>query len=384
MSHPLKVALLTIDKREFLHRYERDTPFFGTAPAALLQGFAQIPGVEIHVISCLQQPVQTVARMAPNIIPHGLYVPKLGWMRTLYQGCVRAVRRRLQELQPDIVHGQGTERDCAMGAVFSGFPNVLTIHGHMRRVAAISRPPPGSFYWLASKLERLAVSRTDGVICITGYTQRLLRHEASRTWVVPNAVDSSFFNLAVRPGPDRTILVVGTVCAHKNQNAFIRALDPLTKSERFQLLFCGDAAGDQPYVKEFFSLLATRPWCRFAGFAGREQLKAALGEATLLALPSLEENCPMVLLEAAAAGVPVVAAKVGGIPDLIDDGVTGLLCDPQEPEGLRTAVTKLLTQPSLARQVASQARHAALSRFQPEVIARRHVEIYQEVLSAVA
>ena len=48
--------------------------------------------------------------------------PKIGWLRTLYQGCVRATRRKLREIQPDIVHGQGTERDCAIGAVLSGFP----------------------------------------------------------------------------------------------------------------------------------------------------------------------------------------------------------------------------------------------------------------------
>jgi hypothetical protein len=54
-------------------------------------------------------------------------------------GCIRATRRRLRTLQPDLVHGQGTERDCALSAIFSGFPNVVTIHGNMAELARTHR-----------------------------------------------------------------------------------------------------------------------------------------------------------------------------------------------------------------------------------------------------
>ena len=74
-------------------------------------------------------------------------------MRTGYQGCIRAVRKKLQEIRPDIVHGQGTERDCAISAVFSGFPNVITIHGNMRLIAQIEPRPAVFVYWLAARLE---------------------------------------------------------------------------------------------------------------------------------------------------------------------------------------------------------------------------------------
>ena len=96
-------------------------------------------------------------KLAPNIFFHSLYVPKIGWMRTLYQGCVRAVRKKLREIRPDIVHGQGTEMDCAMEAVFSGLPNVVTIHGNMAELASLLRARLGSFPWLAARLENLAL-----------------------------------------------------------------------------------------------------------------------------------------------------------------------------------------------------------------------------------
>jgi glycosyltransferase involved in cell wall biosynthesis len=321
-------------------------------------------------------------KLADNIFFHSLHVPKIGWLRTLYQGCIRATRKKLRELRPDIVHGQGTERDSALGAVFSGFPNVLTIHGNMRLVAWLNPAPPFSYHWLAARLEAFCLPRTAGVVCITNYTREAVAGLAKKTWLLPNAVDGGFFD--VRPqinfAEPPVILCVGVISSRKNQNAFIRALDPLAAAKKIRLVFLGLGLRDDPYGREFFELLRTRPWCEHHGFVDRGQLKHWLRGAALLALPSLEDNCPMTVLEAAAAGVPVVAANVGGVPDLIADGKTGLLCDPHNDASMGGAVKKILAQPELARALAAQANHCAQERFRPSVVARRHLEIYQEVL----
>ena len=119
----MKIALLITDNRDPFRKYEKEIPWFGTAPTALLEGFAKLPDIEVHVISCTQRPMKSPAKLAENIFFHSLLVPKLGWLRTGYQGCIRAVRRKLGEIQPDIVHGQGTERDQGISAVLS----VLTV-----------------------------------------------------------------------------------------------------------------------------------------------------------------------------------------------------------------------------------------------------------------
>src|ERR1700726_4756162 len=107
----MKVAILTTDNREHYKDYEAAAPYFGTAPEALLQGFALMPELEVHVVSCVRASLNSPARLAPNIFFHSLYVPKIGWMSTGYQGCIRAIRAKLKEIQPDLVHGQGTERE---------------------------------------------------------------------------------------------------------------------------------------------------------------------------------------------------------------------------------------------------------------------------------
>jgi glycosyltransferase involved in cell wall biosynthesis len=323
-------------------------------------------------------------KLADNTWFHSLYVPKTGWMRTSYQGCIRSIRRRLKVIRPDIVHGQGTERECAIAAVFSKFPNVLTIHGNMRLIAEINQAKPFSFFWLAAQLEKIALARTRGVVCITQYTRDAVKDLAPRTWILPNAVDQSFFDVKPEPDDSRTVLCVGAVCYRKNQNPFIRALDALAPAGRFKVVFLGQAVKEDPYAAEFLELVAARPWCEFAGFAGREQLKARLKHASLLALPSLEDNCPMAVLEAMAAGVPVLAAKVGGVPDLIEEGKTGLFCNPLDPASMRDGIARMLEHPAEVRALAGPARQQARERFHPRVIARRHVEIYREVLTKVS
>jgi glycosyltransferase involved in cell wall biosynthesis len=376
----MKIAFVTTDNREHDKNYTAATPYFGTAPEALLSGFAELPEVEVHVISCLRKPVASPKKIAPNIFYHSLLVPRIGWMTTGYQGCIRAVRRILANIQPDIVHGQGTERECAISAAFSGFPNVLTIHGNMRLIASLNSAPSFSYYWLAARLESITLPRSDGIVCITHYTEEAVRNLARKTWVVPNAVDQSFFAVTNAPQEKPAILCVGYVAPRKNQNAFIRALDPLAERMKFKVVFLGNASPEDPYGAEFFDLLKTRPWCEYAGFANRDELKKRLAGARLLVMPSLEENCPMVVLEAMAAGVPVVAAKVGGVPDLVEENVNGILCDPADAGSMRRAVSSSLENPDRSIAMAKTAKQHALERFHPRVVAQRHLSIYRDVV----
>jgi glycosyltransferase involved in cell wall biosynthesis len=376
----MKIAVLTTDNRQEYRSYGETAPHFGMAPTGLLDGFSKMPELEIHVVSCTQKPMKSPEKLAANIWFHSLHVPKIGWVWTGYQGCRRAARRKLREIQPDIVHGQGTEQDCSLSAVFSGFPNVLTIHGNMRLIAQLNKTRVISFNGIAAKLETICLPRTGGVVCITHYTRDAVKDLARRTWVVPNAVDESFFDVNAEPDPGKIILCVGGITYRKNQNAFIRALDSIAARSKFKVVFLGNSSKTDPYFAEFIELVAGRPWCEHAGFADRASLRKHFKRASLLALPSLEDNCPMVVLEAMAAGVPVLAANVGGLPDLVTHEKNGLLCDPLAPESMRNGVERILGQPEFARALAVTAKQIARERFHPLVIARRHVEIYREVL----
>jgi glycosyltransferase involved in cell wall biosynthesis len=268
--------------------------------------------------------------------------------------------------------------------VLSGFPNVLTIHGNHRLIAKVNKARPFSYVWLAAKLESVTIPRSNGIVCITHYTEDAVKDLAKCTWVVPNAVDASYFEVNAQPNPEKVprILCVGHVTVRKNQNAFIRALDSLAPAGKFEVLFLGLADTGNSYTEEFLRLLRERSWCVYGGMADRAQLKTHLREASALALPSLEDNCPMVVLEAMAAGVPVIASKVGGLPDLIQEGKNGLFFDPLSAQSMAEGVKKIALENSLVRDMAQCAKEQAMKRFKPEVVAQRHVEIYREVLAA--
>lgn len=380
----MKVALLTTDNRQNDHDYSAAEPRFGTAPAALLEGFATIPDLQVHVVCCTQQPIRSPEKIADNIWYHSLHVPKIGWLRTGYQGCIRAVRRKLASIQPDIVHGQGTERDCSISAVFSGFPNVITIHGNIRLIAKINRSRPFSFLWLAAQLETFTLPRADGVICLTHYTRQNVEALTRRTWVLPNAVHSSYFEVVRKRAALPEILCIGDITHRKNHVEFILALDELAVKHRFVVRFFGHTRTEPEYVARFMEVIKQRPWCRYEGFANRAVLQSALSTATMLALPSLEENCPMSVLEAMAAGVPTVAARVGGVPDIVENHVTGLVCEPLDRSTMREAVATYLANPAAANLIASEAKTRAVNFYHPKAIARHHVEIYRELLSKVS
>jgi glycosyltransferase involved in cell wall biosynthesis len=379
----VKLAMLATDAREHWREYHKTQPYFGTAPAALFDGLALLPEhVEVHVVSCIQRPMASPVKLADNMFFHPVLVRKIGWMRTGYQGCIRAVRRKLQALRPDIVHGQGTERDCAISAVFSGFPNVITIHGNMRLIARVNRARPFTFAWLAARLEGFTLPRAGGVVCISRYTEAAVRPLNDCTWVVPNAVHKDLFD--VQPVADRVvrILCVGHISVRKNQVQLIRSLDALAAKRSFQVVFLGGAPREDPYCGEFFELLGTRPWCIYGGLADHSALQGHFATASLLILPSLEDNCPMAVLEAMAAGLPVSAANVGGVPELVEHGVTGLLFDPNDPESIRKTVVEVLNEPAKAKSRAESARRQALKTYHPKAVALRHCEIYRELLTA--
>jgi glycosyltransferase involved in cell wall biosynthesis len=383
----MRIVQLITDDRENSRQYDRTEPFFGAAATALLQGFAAMPETEVHVISCAQRPLPAPEKLAANIWFHELHVPKLGWMRTGYQGCVRAVRCRVRELRPDIVHGQGTERDSAMSAVFSGFPNVLTIHGIMSRVARAGHAPIGSFHWLAARLENFVLPRAAGVLCNSRYTEECIRPRARRTWRVPNAVRLEFFAApapAQRPG-EPVLINVGTIAPHKRQRELLEIASRLHwRGLKFEFWFVGALDTFTEYGRAFAGALAAAQELGFARhirFQDSAALMASLDAAAAMVHWASEESFGLAVAEGLARNLKFFGPRVGGIPD-IAEGVEGAeLFDPDAVEALEAALAGWLERgcPRPANAATSIA-----SRFHPQAVARRHLEIYREVLSTAS
>ena len=382
----MRVVQLTTDNREPFRDHANPVPHFGPAPSALLAGFALLPEVEVHIVACVRQAVVCPEKVAPNLFYHGLVVPKIGWMRTLYQGCIRATRKKLREIQPDIVHGQGTERDCALSAVFGGFPNVLTIHGNMRAMAEVYSARPGSFHWVAGKLEPVALKRTAGVFCNSAYTEQMVAPLARRTWRVPNALRLDFFRPLppVGKNPVPILLNIGMMEARKQQLEILAVAARLhARGLKFQIHFLGNVV-DTDYGKKFRAALAAAEragYARHLGMLPVEKTVAVLDAAdALIHFPS-EEAFGLVTAEALARNLKFFGSAVGGGVEIASGAELAELFPANDFTALENGVADWL------HAGCPRPQNAAVlirERYHPQVVARRHLEIYREVLAQKA
>lgn len=378
----MKVALLITDNREHHRRYDQPAPYFGAAPEALLEGFWYHPEAEVHVVSCTQRPMQSPEKLAENIWFHSVNVPKWGWLKTGYQGCIRATRRKLDELRPQIVHGQGTERDCAMCAIFSGRPNVVTIHGNMVRVAEALQARVGSFHWAAALLERFALPRTDGVLCNSSYTESVVKPRARRVWRVPNALREEFFEtpIAALHAPEK-ILNIGVISPYKGQNEILSLAEQLHRTgQRFELIFIGASDGGTAYEAEFLQRVKDGEkagYARYLGTKSMPELLTCLDSASALIHTPTEESFGLVVAEALARNLKLFASRVGGVVDIASGVESAELFAHGDWSGMAGAIQAWL---AVGSPRPSSADTEMRARYHPATVARQHLEIYREVL----
>jgi glycosyltransferase involved in cell wall biosynthesis len=379
----IKLALLTTDNREQRKRYDLEEPFFDAAQTALMEGFRGLSEkIVVHVISCSKRAMNGPSKLADNVYFHQLVVPHPGWGRSAFAGCALAVRRLLKEIKPDIVHGQGTERDCAISAVYSGFPNVITIHGNMQRIHRMNLLGSRSYYWLASKLETHALRRTAGVFCNSNHTRHLVEGRTRKTWLVPNPLRQSFLDSGASQNRRNQIpvfLVIGVVTRLKRPLEILQSLQRLFDAgKRFQVRFVGALSTDRSYSNQFMEHVERAKEQGFAEFSGtldEAALRRAMDEADALIHFPQEEAFGLVVAEALARDLKVFAARIGGIPDILEgtDGSEMFEDFSMLEQGIARWIDKGCPRPSGNPALMRE-------RYAPEVIARRHLGIYREVL----
>lgn len=378
----MRVAFITTDNREHHRKYGIVTPYFGTAPEALLEGFAMLPKVEVHVVSCTQQPMASPEQLAENIWFHSLHVPKWGWLRTGYQGCIRAVRNKLKDINPDIVHGQGTERDCAISTVLSGFPNVLTIHGNMRSIAKYYKSKIASYHWLTARLESFALHHTRGVICNSSYTEELVLRCNKVVWRVPNPLRMQFLDTPLVSGLRLPVILnVGVVTPYKRQLEILAmAKNMWTRGLRFIFHFAGSLDKSSSYGAAFKRELEQAEmdgYARYLGVLTTSQLISAMDHSAALVHAPVEEAFGLVVAEALSRNLKLFASATGGIVDIASNVEGAELFPASAWTGMESAITRWIEKGSPRPTTASITMRL---KYHPLVIASRHLEIYHEVL----
>jgi len=308
----------------------------------------------------------------------------------------------------DLVHSHTWYANTAglLASLVHGVPHVVTAHSLEPR-----RPwkaeQLGGGYRLSSWAERTAYLAADAVIAVSnGMRADVLDAypdlDPARVHVVGNGVDAEAYRPVHDPetvrslgvDPDRPYaLFVGRITRQKGVMHLLAAAEQLPPEAG--LVLCAGAA-DTPAERQQVADAVAELQSRRSGVVWieamlpREQLVPLITGATVFVVPSVYEPLGIVNLEAAACGTAVVASDVGGIPEVVDDGRTGLLVhyDPADPaafeRGLAEAISELLRDPDRAAAMGAAGRERVLAEFGWPAIAQQTVEVYNTVLSARA
>jgi glycogen synthase len=244
----------------------------------------------------------------------------------------------------------------AAAARLHRLPLVLTVHTSLRHTLALSDLRSAILKTLGGPIERWGEHSADAVLAITPRLFRLLVSdgvEADRVHLIPPGVNPSLFEGPFEDpfsGVGRPrVLFVGRLAPQKGVRALVAAAG-LLEDESAQVLLVGDGP-ERPALQREAERLGVGGRLHFVGFLAHERLPAVMSHADLLVLPSLYEELGTVLLEAMQAGLPIVASKTGGIPDVIEDGVNGMLVPPGDPKAIALAIDRLLANRDLTRRL---------------------------------
>jgi glycosyltransferase involved in cell wall biosynthesis len=223
------------------------------------------------------------------------------------------------------------------------------------------------------------------LICNSGALQRVLTRScgvpAARLSVIPNGVDTAYFQPAPdQPAPQPPVMLsVARLVPDKDHDTLLAAFGLLAPAHPQAELWL---VGDGPRlaaVRELAARLPAPDRVRF--FPPRADLRPLLHQATLLVLSSRTEALPNVVLEAMAAGLPVVATAVGGVPELVAPGRTGWLVPPGDAPALAAALERLLDHPEKGRAYGQAGRRRALADFSLTTMAERYEAVLHHLLA---
>ena len=241
-----------------------------------------------------------------------------------------------------------------------------------------------SRYRLAEKLRRARF-----VVCISDYARsQLMALSAPEVWerlrVIHVGIPIGQFTRngdADPPQGGSTILFIGRLVAAKGQAVLLEATKMLAKrGHKVKVIIAGEGPL-RSTLEGFAEQMGLASQVSFPGAVGQDEIHALYAGASIFCLPSFAEGVPGVLMEAMAMELPVVSTRITGVPELIDDGRTGLLVAPGRTDQLADALERLLADPALCRKMGSAAREKVIREFNTDHSAKQLYALFADQLS---
>ncbi len=349
-------------------------------------------GVTVHVVTCdfPKTPAEEVVggTHVSRVESSGISQSNFHlWVYHLNSQLIERAKQILEGDRFDLIHAHDWLVGRAAIELKTRYelPLVTTIHAtEMGRGGALD----DSYRKKIHATERLLTESSERVICCSNYmvhhVQDVLGTPADRIHVIPNGVDPEKFErqplgtIQNRPsqGNRHTVLFVGRLVKEKGVSTLLQAIKDLkTQGSQTNLIVIGDGPMREDLSREALDL-GIDGNVRFTGFVDSSTLVSSYRSSDVCVLPSLHEPFGMVALEAMAAGTPIIVSDVGGLSEIVEDGVTGLKVPPNDHTLLAHTIRKLLEDPSLATQLRQNAHRHVREHYGWNPIAEKTINVY--------
>ncbi len=346
--------------------------FGGTEVATYhLAGRLAKRGHEVHVITPLDE------GLPEESCENGFHIHRLPKIATSFPGGVifwGDIVRAIQRIGPDIVHAQSL--NSGIPALFSNkllkIPYVVYGRG-----LDVYHPE-----WYVKLTAKAVLKNAGAAIALTEDMEEIMNDMYNRDIVlVPNGIDLVEDSARQREAENHSkrVLFVGRLHSVKGIQYLLGAMYIVHRElPEVKLTLVGDGE-DRERLEHMTDFLGIKECVEFVGRVPHERIRYYMVHADVLVLPSLSEGFPVTILEAMASGLPVIATRVGGVPEIIENNVNGYLVETENQGKIAEALLKLLRDEQLRKCISGNNREKA-ERYQWDKVAATLEEIYRNIL----
>ncbi|MBN2013931.1 MAG: glycosyltransferase family 4 protein [Candidatus Altiarchaeota archaeon] len=352
---------------------------------ALTEHFRHYADLYVHVITISPELEDDKTIVKDNITVH--YIASKGPFRLL--SALTTDRKRIikktKEINPDIVHAHCTvSYGFPASSLSKKFPTIMTVHGisseEIKTFNGLSKYPK----WIIETIiERHVLKKIKDIIVVSHYASGKIEPlcRKNKIYIIPVGINRDFFEIKNNEKKGE-LLFVGGIEPRKGLLYLFKSVKIMKEIIPTIRLHVVGRVRKKGYYNRLRGYVDTNDLTeniRFLGSLDKEGLKMRYSECSVFVLPSQEESLGLVLVEAMAAGKPVVASGIGGIPDVVDNNENGFLVEYGNSKQLAERITVLLNDKNLRETMGTKGREKA-KEFKNEVIAKQIYDLYNNIL----
>lgn len=340
-------------------------------------------GLELHVISETNEINDHKTIYYKGVKYHFIKRPNQFRTLTLFQFDRYRIQNKIKEIKPDLVHSQGTD-EYGYAAISRRWPAVITVHGIRALEAKWLSKSWLSRWTLLKYIELYCFKKAEYIISINPYVDKVIKNKTKAViFPIENAINDDFYQLKSTDKINRLIFI-GTIEPRKSplllMKAFIKAK---IQYPDLHLTIIGPYDSGFPdyqdEIQKYVNQQGEKSGIQLMGWRQPEEVRREISKASILVLPSRQETAPMVIAEAMAAGLMIIATRAGGIEYMVGNEKEGYLVDIDDEKSLFEAIINSQKHPEKTKIMRANAKKAA-SKYNSHLVADKTYSVYKKII----